>query len=511
MKNKLVLWGTNAQDEKVLVAMELLPDNNKVVTYLFPEAVATDEFYQKMMDHWRTDQPVDFPEGHQKIERELSMTNSLLPDDIRIERGDLIQRAQTEWHYMVLSTKLNQSYRSELEEMEERANRLDRFDDELWNGLKSFWDKVQNQVRDRNLLREHADQLRDRTNAAFTHLKSLRTRMDEEFRAKSRENVDRFFASLEEAEKRIEEGLHLSKVFDELKSLQQKFREIDFTRDHRTKVWQRLDTAFKALKDKRFGGGSGPAAGSGGGGEEAGGGDRTNRRYEGLLAAIDKMEKSIERDEADLSFQKKKIDSTDGQLEAQIRQAKILMIEQRIQSKREKLQEMHQTRAQLEDRLQKQQERESKRKERERLEEAKEAAKEKIAGEIRAQQGALTDDEQDKIARAAAALTPTAAEKEATAPDAADAPEATAPDEAEAPAAEPKEESLIEAATTTLSESLEDLADTAKAVTSVVGEKLEDAVEKAMDTVEDALEDLKEKVFGKGDDDDDKEDKAADN
>jgi hypothetical protein len=60
MKNKLVLWGANTQDEKVLVAIELLPDNNRVITYLFPEAIATDDFYLKMKDQWRVDQTVDF-------------------------------------------------------------------------------------------------------------------------------------------------------------------------------------------------------------------------------------------------------------------------------------------------------------------------------------------------------------------------------------------------------------------------------------------------------------------
>lgn len=448
MKNKLVLWGANTQDEKVLVAIELLPDHNRVITYLFPEAIATDDFYLKMKDQWRVDQTVDFPEGYQKIESELSM-NDLLPADIKVDRTDLIQRAQTEWHYIVLSNKLNHAYRSELEEMEERAAKLDRFDGELWDALKAFWDKVQNQVRDRHLLREHADLLRDRTNTAFNQLKALRSRMDEEFRNRSRENVDKFFVALDDAERRINEGLHLSKVFDELKGMQQRFREIDFTRDHRTKVWQRLDNVFKMLKDKRFGAASESA-------DAVAAPDRTNRRYEGLVTAIEKMEKSIERDEADLSFQKKKIDTTDGQLEAQIRQAKIVMIEQRIQSKREKLNEMLQTRVQLEDRLQKIEERELKRKEKERLEEAKEAVKEKIAGEIKAQHDALADD-QEKLEKAAASLTAK--------------PEAKAK-----PAAQPLG-AIVDAVSTTLSESVEDLVDTVKAISSVIADQVEQTVE----------------------------------
>ena len=47
MKNKLVLWGTNAQDEKVLIAMELRPEENKVDIWMIPDSIVTEDMSEQ--------------------------------------------------------------------------------------------------------------------------------------------------------------------------------------------------------------------------------------------------------------------------------------------------------------------------------------------------------------------------------------------------------------------------------------------------------------------------------
>ncbi|MEN0002935.1 MAG: hypothetical protein AAF798_02280 [Bacteroidota bacterium] len=475
MKTKLVLWGEAAQDERVLIALQLVAEENKVKIFTFPENIATEEFSQKMMQDWRDDKPVDFPEGYTEIIRELSVTDSLLPDDLKAERSDLINRAQTEWHFVVLSSKLHQTYASELAELKDKVDALTDYDSEVWNNLKGFWDKVQAQVKERNLFRDHANTLRDSTNSLFTRMKELRAKMDAEFDRISKENHDKFIGLLDDVERRIREGLRLQTIFDELKDLQRKFRDTKLSRSDRSKVWERLDGAFKTVKEKRFGTrdeGSSPV-------------DRLKRRYDGLLAAIQKMERSIKRDRDDLEFQNRKIASTDGQLEAQIRKAKIKMIEERIRSKEEKLNEMMKTKTELEDRLEKTRIKEEKRKEKEALAKAKREAQAKVKSEIEAKVTKLDDAGDEKLMKAAEAINESKDKKK------------------EASQESRKGESLLSAVSTTLGESLEDVVDTVRAVAEVVGDKLEDAVDK----MEDKVEDMAEKVFGGDKEENGEEDK----
>lgn len=457
MKTKLVLWGSNATEEKILIAMRLRSEDNKVDIWSFPEAVATDEFARQLLGDWRNDVEVPFPESTTHLERELSMTDNLLPVDIKVERGDIIQRAQTEWHFVVLSSKLNEVYQTELGELKVKVGRLKSFSNDAWNELKSFWSKVQSQVRERNLLRGHADFLRDETNALFSQMKDLRSTLDEEFRQTSQSLHDGFMEKLASLEKRASTGTRLPALFDELKELQRNFREIKLTREHRSKIWERLDATFKVVKEKRFG----PNANN-----ESSALDRLNRRYNGLLGAIDKMQKSISRDQDDLNFQQRKIDSSDGQLEAQIRQAKIKMTKERIRSKNEKLAEMQQTKTDLEKRIAAQKDKEAKRQKQGEIAAAKAAAKAAIASRIAASAAARKEDD-GKLEKAAEAIT---AKKEVTTVKKA------------TPAPTPTEETA----------SISEVVANGATVTEIVNEKAATVVEAATEVIETIVEKVKE-------------------
>ncbi len=443
MKKRIVLWGSDKEDKKVLLGLELQEEENNILLHVIPEEKATEEFYKSMMNVWREGTEVALPDGHSTVVRPLSMTEDILPEDIKVERTDIINRAKTEWHFVVLSSKLYALYKSELEDIKTKVEGLTKFEGAVWEEMKGFWGKVQEQTRERNLFREHASELKRETNNIFESLKKLRKTLDQEFKKVSSEHLDTFMSKLNGVQEKIDKGLGLKPLFEELKNLQNEFKGLDFTKEDRSKAWKKLDSSFKVLKEKKYGNTGG------GGSRDESNLQRVERRYSGLLNAIQKMERSIAKDVSELEFQNKRAAQSEGQLEQQIRQAKMAMMQGRVTSKEEKLQDMLKTKAELELRIEQEKKREEKKQEKKEIEDTKKKLKEKIASEIKAKSESHDKEKLEKSANAITGKTETSVPKQG----------------------------LLGAIAATVGEAMEEVVDTVKAVKEVVEDKIEETIE----------------------------------
>lgn len=402
MRTRLVVWGVNSKDERVLLGISLNADDNKINLVAIPAKDCTEDFYNQMMNQWREGADLELPSSTEKRTLELTMSESILPEDFRVERSDAIQRAQMEWHFLVLSTKLYRNFKSELEDMATRVKGLENYDKIVWDDLKGLWDNIQKHIFDRNILRDHSDSLREKSNALFEELKKLRSSVEQEFATKSAAVLEVFNSKLQEINDRIESGGVLKLIFDDLKKIQEEFRSQSMIKDDRHKLAKKLDEAFNTVREKRN---SGAPQNKEGNKPQTGGAlGRISARLKGLEDAVKKIEKSIEFDQKDIDFENKRIQSSQGQLEAQIRVAKIKMIEDRIKSKREKLDELNKIKLSLDkttDSLKKKEEKRVKKHEdkvHRKVEEEK--IKARVEEEIHAKQAEHTNLE-DKLVKAA--------------------------------------------------------------------------------------------------------------
>ncbi len=341
MKSKVIIWAKDKENKRVLLALSLHPETNNYETYVFPEEIVSAEFEKLLNNEWKANQDVYFPEGYTSQTYPLTATGSLLPEGFTSDQEDILNRIQAEWQFRVLSAKLSDSYKTELDIIKDKMDANEAYDASLWDDLKGTWDKIQKQIREKFLLPEHIDGLRKTTNELFDSLKVKRKEIDKVFSEKSAAVKEEFMAAMADIEEKLNKGLSFQPLFEELKEIQSRFSKAKFTNTDRKIVWNKLDNLFKDLKAKRYG--KKETDGAGGSAKE-----RLDRRYEGLLNAIRKMEQSIAYDEKELEFQHKKINVPTGQLEVQIREAKIKLTEERIASKKEKLNEILKTKSELE-------------------------------------------------------------------------------------------------------------------------------------------------------------------
>jgi hypothetical protein len=441
MKTKLILWGKTEQDLKVLVAIELIENDNKVKSYIFKEDVATEEFYNSMLNDWRYDREVEFPAVYETFETSLTAAEDILPEGILVEKPELITRAKTEWHFVVLSKKLYDLYKDELENMKEQIADLSEFSNEKWDELKLFWEKVQNHVKERNLFRNHVESLKRRTDELFNDLKNLKNKADNEIREQSEVVFKSLNDTLDEIDKKLEKGLGLQPLFKEMKDIQNEFRDALLSKDHRRKLWNRIDKTFKIIKEKRFGSV----------GKERNPQARTENRLEGLLGAISKMEESIKRDKDEMDGNVQRIeDTSSNQLEAELRKARLMMIQDRIDSKAEKLKDMYETKAMLETKIEGEKKREV---DRQKYERAKKDAEETMKEKVKVSSELLKENESEIL----------------------------------------KATEQMKGKESSISESIEEIVEKAEDILENVVEQAADFAEEVLDKVKDKIEEVKKK------------------
>lgn len=489
MKTKIVLWGENAANEPILLGIELVESENKILIHTIPQRVATEEFYKLMMDKWRNGEEVAFPEGSETIERSLKLTDSLLPDDIKVEKTEIIALAQAEWHVAVLSNKLYEAYKEEIDDIKGKIDVLSDFSEDAWSDLVQFWAKVSDQIKERTLFRDQASILKDRTDILFGKLKTLKKEAQKQFDEASKEVYASFEADLAAVSKKIEDGFALSPLFDELKAIQKKHQTAKLSRGDRNKVWSMIDETFKTLKAAKGAVSGGSREGGAKSPKQDGG---LQKRYDGLLGAIRNLEYGIKRDHNEIAFQKNKINTTDGQLESQIRQAKLVMIEQQVHSKQEKLKELSEVKISLEGKLASIAERALTR-------QAKEKVEQKIAADIKSQKEELAPIAENLQAAAASIVESKQKSQKPVRPvepltAVVDTPElindtVITQESKAAKEVNSEEESVVENIFNKIEGTVEDAVTTLKAVAEVAEDKLELLEEK----IQDAINTFKEK------------------
>jgi uncharacterized coiled-coil DUF342 family protein len=215
-----------------------------------------------------------------------------------------------------------------MEELKRKASELKSYSSELFEEAKSFWEKVLEYRKEREISQDKLNGIKEEINQVFDHLKVLKENMIKEKDAVSGKVKSEILEAIEVVKKKMEgKDVHFKSLMDELKEIQNGLRTTDVKRDVKNLLFDEIQNCFEFIKTKRD--------------EVLGGG--VKNRVEGLSQVADKMRKSLEMDLKDIEFNRKKLSTCNTRLEEQLREAKINVLKDKIESKEAKLADIQAT------------------------------------------------------------------------------------------------------------------------------------------------------------------------
>jgi chromosome segregation ATPase len=327
-KNRFATKALNKNDEPILTTLELNVNSMNIEIKTFLLGALTDHDSENFIRKFVAEEELTFPEST-VVENRSFTEESLLPDHIKVDgKSGAIRQLQNEWSYLLLNTKLFEQFNTELDEIKLKAAELKNFSSDLFEETKSFWEKVLEYKKEREISQEKLTYFKNEINGVFDHLKVLKESMLKEKDEVSEKIKTEISTALEVINTKLDQqGVHFKTIMDELKELQAKLKAENVKREIKNVLFDNIQASFEKLKSKKddhFGAGN-------------------NSRVEGLTKVLDRMMHTLNLDLKDLDFNTKKLDSVNSKLELQLREAKINVLKDRIAAKQEKVDDIEKT------------------------------------------------------------------------------------------------------------------------------------------------------------------------
>lgn len=125
---------------------------------------------------------------------------------------------------------------------------------EKTNDISSLWEALinyQQKIREENLSNEVRTQLFDKLQEGFTILKIRREEEKEKFSQAAKNNAEVIENLIQKGEELVQNSENFKETFEELKIIQQAFKEHKLLKEDREVLYQRLQDAFETIKAKQ--------------------------------------------------------------------------------------------------------------------------------------------------------------------------------------------------------------------------------------------------------------------
>lgn len=250
MNTRLVLWGEIGTDRKALIALYLDEPTTKIHIYAFPKEEVSREVQDQLFSEWKNGGELAFPETalHWEID---ANSDSILPEEVKVERVDLVLQSQHKWSKKLMSTKINQMLEDETRLLEEHANAVTEYDKTLWDKTKTQWEKIASYQKKNEITWEQTTVLKEKINSIFDALKALKRLNTENEDQANSAFVKQIQKRIEDLQSKLIYADQWKYIFDELKKTQNEIKDVNMRWAVKKKLYDSINQIFDDLRKYR--------------------------------------------------------------------------------------------------------------------------------------------------------------------------------------------------------------------------------------------------------------------
>ncbi|MFN8268270.1 MAG: hypothetical protein U0T31_09715 [Chitinophagales bacterium] len=374
MNTRLVLWGEIGTDRKALIALYLEEAAAKIHIYAFPKDEVSKEIQDALFVEWKNGGDFSFPENAHHWEIDAN-SDSILPEEVKVERVDIVLQSQHKWGKKLMSSKINQLLTDEVKLLEEKTAVLAVYEQSAWEKAKAQWEKIASYQKKNEISWEQTMVLKDKINAIFETLKAIKRIDNENEDQANTVLIKKYEKRIEDLQSKLIYNDQWKHIFDELKKIQAEIKDAAMRWNHKRSIYNQINTVFDDLRKYRM--------------TEVV--SKTQERITQLTKILKGLNDSIDRDNESYRQQVEKMQHyTRGKLSAEELQQRFGNILERTKEKEAKADGIRQTIAQLKAQIEKEKKQHEEREQQRLKKEQEEQAKEQAAAEKAAQENTET-------------------------------------------------------------------------------------------------------------------------
>jgi hypothetical protein len=250
MQQRIVMWGEIGTDNKALVTIQLLENDAKIIINAFPKDSVTKELQDKIFVEWKNGGEIEFPETTFQWTIDANQDN-ILPENVKVERPELITQTQHKWSRKIMSAKVMQLLTDETEHILQNIDSIQNYDQKLWDKAKQQWDKIADYQKKGEITWEQTTLLKEKINLVFDALKAVKRITSENDVEQSRILSKNFEATIEKLQNKLIYPDQWKHIFEELKKIQEELKEAPIRWNSKKNLYDKINSIYDDLKKYR--------------------------------------------------------------------------------------------------------------------------------------------------------------------------------------------------------------------------------------------------------------------